>query len=291
MRRLLEHGVAIFSWSGTLLLLTVLLVLLGYLGYRGAGAVETGLIFGTIPPLDALLLRRQVFDGLFPAIAGTFALVLLAVGLAVPVGLAAGIYMAEYCRGRSRQVLSLLFDVLAGLPSIVVGLAGFSLTIALHRLLPSRFGPCLLISAFSLGFLILPYIIRSTQLALESVPPALRLSAPALGATKLQNIRYVLLPARLPAILGGIILATGRAAEDTAVIMLTGAVASAGLPRSLFEQFEALPFFIYFISSQYSDPGELQKGFGAAILLLAACAILFLGAFVIEQTLSRRFRR
>lgn len=291
MRRLLEQGVAIFSWSGTFLLFTVLLVLLGYLGYRGAGAVDTGLIFGTISPLDALLLRRQVFDGLFPTIVGTFALVLLAVGLAAPVGLAAGIYMAEYCRGRSRQVLSLLFDILAGLPSIVVGLAGFSLTIALHRLLPGRLGPCLLVSAFSLGFLILPYLIRSTQLALESVPPALRLSAPALGATKLQNIRYVLLPTRLPAILGGIILATGRAAEDTAVIMLTGAVASAGLPRSLFEQFEALPFFIYYISSQYSDPGELQTGFGAAILLSAVCAVLLFGAFIIEQTLSRRLRR
>ena len=291
MRRLLEQGVAIFSWSGTLLLLTVLLVLLGYLGYRGAGAVDTGLIFGTIPPLDALLLRRQVFDGLFPAVAGTFALVLLAVGLAAPVGLAAGIYMAEYCRGRSRQVLGLFFDILAGLPSIVVGLAGFSLTIALHRLLPGSLGPCLLISALSLGFLILPYLIRSTQLALESLPPALRLSAPALGATKLQNIRYVLLPARLSAILGGIILATGRAAEDTAVIMLTGAVASVGLPRSLFEQFEALPFFIYYISSQYSDPDELQTGFGAAILLSAVCAVLLLGAFIIEQTLSRRLMR
>lgn len=291
MRRWLEHGVAIFSWSSSFSLLAALFVILGYLGSRGAGAVDVDLIFGSVPPMDAILLRRQVFDGLFPAIAGTFALVLLAVGLAVPVGLAAGIYMAEYCRGRTRQVLSLFFDVLAGLPSIVVGLAGFSLTLALHRLLPGRLGPCLLISALSLSFLILPYLIRSTQLALESVPSALRLSAPALGASRLQNIRHVLLPARLPDILGGVILATGRAAEDTAVIMLTGVVASAGLPRSLFEQFEALPFFIYYISSQYGDPEELQRGFGAAILLLAVCAVLFVGALLIERTVSRRLMR
>lgn len=291
MTKLFERGVAICSWSCALLLLTVLFILLGYLGYRGGAAIDARLIFGSTTPLDGLLLQRQVFDGLFPAIAGTFALVVLAVGLAAPVGLAAGIYLAEYCRGRSRRLLSQCFDILAGLPSIVVGLAGFSLTLALHRLLPGRLGPCLLSSAVALGFLILPYLIRSTQLALESLPPALRFSAPALGASTLQNIRYVLLPAGLPAILSGIILAIGRAAEDTAVIMLTGAVASAGLPRSLFEQFEALPFFIYYISSQYSDPGELQTGFGAALLLLVVCAMLLVGAFLMEQALCRWFRR
>ena len=142
-----------------------------------------------------------------------------------------------------------------------------------------------------MSFLILPYLIRSTQMALESVSPALRLSAPALGATKWQNIRHVLLPVKLPDILGGVILATGRAAEDTAVIMLTGVVASAGLPRSLFEQFEALPFYIYYISSQYSDPAELRMGFGAAILLLTICAVLFVFAALIEHFVNRRIGR
>jgi phosphate transport system permease protein len=291
MRRSIEKVIMLFSWGSVIFLLSALFFMLGYLVYRGFGILGTELIFGQIPPIDALLLKRQVFNGLFPAIMGTIALVLLAVGFAVPIGLAAGIYMAEYCRGRSRQLLTVLFDILASLPSIVVGLAGFSLTIILHRLLPGRLGPCLLISALAMCFLILPYLIRSTQMALESVAPSLRLIAPALGATRLQNIRYVLLPARLPDILGGIILATGRAAEDTAVIMLTGVVASAGLPRSLFEQFEALPFYIYYISSQYTDPKELQMGFGAAILLLMVCTVLFISAFLIEQAISWGLRR
>lgn len=291
MRRFFEQAALFFSWASMVLLLGTLLIVLGYLLYRGGGVLGVELLFGSVSPIDALLLRRQVFDGLFPAIAGTVSLVLLSVGLAVPVGLAAGIYMAEYCRGWPRRFLSISFDVLAGLPSIVVGLAGFSLSLILHRLLPGRLGPCLLISALAMSFLILPYLIRSTQMALESVPPALRLSAPALGATKWQNIRHVLLPVKLPDILGGVILATGRAAEDTAVIMLTGVVASAGLPRSLFEQFEALPFYIYYISSQYSDPAELQMGFSAAILLLTICAVLFVFAVLLEHSVSRRIGR
>ena len=291
MRRRIEQGVVILSWGSGLLLLTFLAFLLGYLLFRGGSTVGMALIFGNIPPADALLLRRQVFNGLFPAVAGTFALVLLAVGMAIPIGLAAGIYMAEYAQGRIKTLLTVLFDILAGLPSIVVGLAGFSLTLVLHRLFPGGLGPCLLLSAMAIAFLILPYLIRSTQMALESTPLPLRLTAPALGATRLENIRYVLLPNSSSDILGGVLLATGRAAEDTAVIMLTGVVASAGLPRSLFQQFEALPFYIYYISSQYADPAELRMGFGAAILLLLVCTLLFIAAILCEQLLKKRLRR
>ncbi|NOR24455.1 MAG: ABC transporter permease subunit [Desulforhopalus sp.] len=291
MKKLLEYGLIIFSWTGFLLLFLIFFYIIGYLLYKGGDTIGCELLFGDVPPLDGLLMRKPVFDGLFPAMIGTLALVLIAVGIAIPVGVTAGIYMAEYGQGKTKQILSVLFDVLAGLPSIVVGLAGFSLTIGLHRFFPGKIGPCLLISALALCFLILPYLIRSTQMALESVPLSLRQTAPAIGATQLQNIFYVLLPSRLPDILGGIILAIGRAAEDTAVIMLTGVVVSAGLPRSLFEQFEALPFYIYYISSQYTNPAELQMGFGAAILLLTICATLFISAFLLKQTLSWKLQR
>jgi phosphate transport system permease protein len=107
-----------------------------------------------------------------------------------------------------------------------------------------------------------------------------------LGATKLQNIFLVMIPKSLSGIMSGIILAIGRCAEDTAVIMLTGAVASAGLPRSLFSQYEALPFYIYYISSQYADPEELMQGYGASIILLLLCACLFLTAYGIRKGLN-----
>lgn len=284
MRKALAVLTIAFSSAATLLLFAAVLLFVGVIVFRGWPGLAPGLIFGDTRPLDALLLRRQVFDGLFPAMAGTLALVALTMTLAVPAGLATGIYLAEYARGRGKAVISLLFDILAGLPSIVVGLAGLALTIVLHRLFPGRIGPCLLISALALAFLVLPYLVRSVQLALESVPRTLRLTAPALGADKLTTIRAVLLPACLPEIAGGIILAVGRAIEDTAVIMLTGAVASAGVPRSLLAQYEALPFYIYYISGQYADPEELQRGFAAALLLLAMCVVMLVAA----QWLARR---
>lgn len=264
------------------------ILLIGYLIAKGFRVVDLTLIFGGTDPLDALLLKRQVFDGLFPAIAGTMILIVLAVSLAVPVGVAAGIYMAEYCRGRLKRIFSLMFDILAGIPSIVVGLFGFSISIFLHKYVSAGIYPCLLISALALAFLVLPYLIRATQVSLESLPATIRLTGPALGATKLQNIFYILIPRSLPGIASGVILAIGRCAEDTAVIMMTGVVATAGVPKSLFSNYEALPFYIYYISSQYADQQELLKGYGAALILLAICSVLFMTAYWIRNRLSEK---
>ena len=88
--------------------------------------------------------------------------------------------------------------------------------------------------------------------------------------------------------MSGVILALGRAAEDTAVIMLTGVVATAGIPSSLLAKYEALPFYIYYISSQYTDQEELMTGFGAAIILLLVCSMLFITAHLLKNALLRR---
>jgi phosphate transport system permease protein len=285
-RRLLENSVAWFAWSAGVLLLSALLTLVGYLVTQGGSSLQPGLIFGDTAPLDALLLRQQVFEGLFPAIIGTFLLILGAMVLAVPVGIAGGIYMAEYCNGKIKPLLNLAFDILAGIPSIVVGLAGLLLTIFLNHYFHGKISLCLLISCCSLALLVLPYLIRTTQTALESTPPLIRKTAPALGASPLQNILLVLLPYSLSDIVSGIILACGRCAEDTAVIMLTGVVATAGIPRSVFGQYEALPFYIYYISSQYTGPDELAKGYGAAIVLLLLCTGLLVFALWMQRKIT-----
>jgi len=277
-----------YSLGCSILLVGGVLTILTFLISKGYKSLDLYLIFGDTRPLDAILLKRQVFDGLFPAIVGTLFLIILSIIFAIPIGLATGIFLAEYCPLKIKWFFTLLFDILAGIPSIVVGLSGFCVTLFLHHYYYSRLFPCLLISALSLAFLVLPYIIRTTQISLETLPLSVRLTAPGLGATKLQNIFYVLLPSSLSGILSGIILSIGRCAEDTAVIMLTGAVATAGIPKSVFSGFEALPFYIYYISSQYSDNSELMKGYGACLILLFICITLFVLAHWIKNKLSQK---
>ena len=293
MRKATEHLLLAWSWCSSMFLVGAVFSIVGFLFYKGWPVLNRQLIFGQTQILDALLLQKPVFDGLLPAIAGTLLLVITAVGMALPVGLATGIYLAEYSRGRVKGVVTLLFEILAGIPSIVVGLFGFSLSLFLHKYLSRAIYPSLLIAAVSLSFLVLPYLIRSTQTALESLPHNIRIIAPALGASRLQNILRVMIPGALNGMVSGVILSIGRCAEDTAVIMLTGAVAMAGMPNSLLAKFEALPFYIYYISSQYMDQQELLKGYGAAIVLLVLCTVLFALSLVIRtfmrKTIMGRF--
>jgi phosphate transport system permease protein len=287
MNQLFEKIVIAWCWLSTFLLITAVGVVIGFLVIKGAPALNLNLIFGDTAPLDALLLRRAVFDGLFPAIIGTLLLVLLAILMAAPVGILTGIYMAEYASLSVKKRFGFFFDVLAGLPSIVVGLFGLAIVIFLHKYISARVYPCLFLSAMTLAFLVLPYLIRSTQGALEALPNTIRRTAPALGASRVQNLFLILLPRARDGILNGVILSIGRCAEDTAVIMLTGAVAMAGVPRSVFENYEALPFYIYYISSQYADQQELLSGYAAAIILLCLCGLLFISAMYVNHSFRR----
>lgn len=285
IQALVEKTTAILSWTMTAILFVSLSIFMSYLLLKGLPSLETELIFGQADPIQVLLGRARVFEGIFPAMIGTLCLVLFSTTLALPVGVCAGIYIAEYAKPGIKIWWGTIFDILAGIPSIVIGLFGFSLAVFLHHHFSGRIGPCLLISAGSLAVLVLPYIVRSTQTSLEELPRDVRRTALALGATKLQNIKRVLVPNALSGICSGLFLAIGRCAEDTAVILLTGVVATAGVPSSLLSQYEALPFFIYYTSNQYSNPAELSKGYGACLVLLGICAFLFLIAFFLKRQL------
>ncbi|MFQ8890402.1 MAG: ATP-binding cassette domain-containing protein [Bilophila wadsworthia] len=120
------------------------------------------------------------------------------------------------------------------------------------------------------------------------MPASLRLTGFALGLTHSQIVRHILVPQASRGILGGIMLAMGRAAEDTAVILLTGVVANAGLPSGLAVRFEALPFFIYYTAAQYQTPEELERGFGASLTLLLLSGGLLLAAWWLHARYQRR---
>lgn len=280
-------------WLGRLSLLLVLLpvaALLGFILFRGLPSVDLSLFFGDVPPWQAIVGARPVWDGIWPACAGTLCLVFLTVLLALVPGIGCGVYLAEYAGPRKAAWLGSAVDMLAGVPSIVMGLFGFSLILFLRKTLAPTANTCLLLSAGCLALLVLPTLVVTTREALTATPGSLRLTAAALGYTPAQRLRHVLAPAAAPGILGGVILAVGRAAEDTAVIMLTGVVANAGLPGGLTTKYEALPFFVYYTAAQYQDRAELARGFGAALILLLLSVILLLTAKTAEALFRRRWR-
>lgn len=278
------------AWGAAVLVPSLLLLMLGFLLWRGLPSWNLALFFGDTPALAALLHGAPVFDGIWSACLGTLVLVLLACGLAIPLGVASGIYLAEYAKGRGQRWISFCVELLAGVPSILMGLFGFALILLLRRTVAPQANTSLLLSALCLALLVLPYLISSTRLALESLPVALRLAGASLGLSPWQSVRRILLPAAAPGIFGGIVLAIGRAAEDTAVILLTGVVANAGAPTSLTGKYEALPFHIYYLAAEYQNPAELAQAFASALVLLCLTGALFVGARKLQNKLERQGR-
>ena len=279
------------SWFSTGMVLLVLALLLLFLFFQSMPGWSVSLFFGDTPVRDALLGHIPVFDGVWPACIGTLALVLLSMAMAIPVGVAAGIYLAEYTHGRCREWLAFCVDVLAGMPSILVGLFGFALILFLRKTIAPGANTGLLLSALCLAVLVLPYLISTTRLAITGLPIQLRLTGISLGLSHHKIIRHILLPAALRGIFSGIILAIGRAAEDTAVILLTGAVANAGTPSSLTGKYEALPFYIYYLAAEHQSQEELAQTFAAAVVLLCLTGFMFGCARWLRKRLEQHWEK
>jgi phosphate transport system permease protein len=187
-------------------------------------------------------------------------------------------------------MLSMAVDLLASVPSIVMGLFGFVLILLLRRTFAPDATTCISLAAFCLALLVMPALVVTTRTSIESLPESLVITGTALGFTEHQLLRHILVPAAGKGILGGIMLAMGRAAEDTAVIMLTGVVVNSGLPAGLGSKFEALPFLIFYTAAQYVDQNELLRGFGAAMVLLVLSAGLLYAASRLQRTMEKRWR-
>ena len=250
----------LFLWGSRVVFVGVLLLFLGILCY---------LLIEGVTYFDIKLIREE----LWAAAAGTVLLILLSVAIAAPLGIATGVYMESYATGVFGRFLDWSFELLASIPSILMGLFGFSLLLGLHQLFPS-FRSSLLLASLSLSLLILPYIVKATQLGLSETPRELLSLGYALGASREQVIIRIKLPHAKKHILKGVFLSIARAAEDTAVIMLTGVVASYGLAESLFSPFEALPFYIYTTTANYESEAALHSIYVAIILLMSVSSLL-----------------
>jgi phosphate transport system permease protein len=226
--------------------------------------------------LTAMPKKQMTAGGIWPAIYGTIMLTLLTAAFAIPVGIGAGIYLAEYARpGAGTRVVRLSIANMAGVPSIVYGLFGFALFVV-----AMKFGTSLIAGALTLACLTLPVIIGSTEEALQQVPKDLRQASLALGATKLRTTLRVVLPAAAPGIVTGSILGLSRAAGETAPIILTAAAFSAPMPKSPFSPVMALPYHLYIMATQAVKPAPtvvwgtafvLVAGVTTAGVLAAAC--------------------
>ena len=236
--------------------------------------------FLTSPPRD---LGRE--GGIFPAIIGTLYLVGGAILIAVPPGVGAGIYLSEYAKeGKATRLIRAGIDNLNGTPSIVFGLFGFAFLV-----LYLNFGISLLAGMLTLGFMILPTIIRTTEEAVKSVPQSIREASLAVGATKWQTIKNVVLPPAAPGVITGVILSVGRAAGETAPIMFTAAVFSQRfLPHSPTEPVMALPYHLFVLTT--SVPGSLDAAYGTAFVLLMVVLVIFAMAAVVRVRYKRIMR-
>ncbi|MDK2922035.1 MAG: phosphate transport system permease protein [Desulfonauticus sp.] len=275
------------SWCGLGYLLSGLAILGYFLATKGILALNKSLFWGDAPIYLAIVGKYPVWDGIWPAMVGTFMLVFISTLISVPLGIGCGIYLTFFLKGRLKAIFNFCLDLLAGIPSIVMGLFGFVLILFLRRTIFPRANTSLLLAGFCLALLVLPYIIRTTQNAFLSLSEEQRLIGPSLGFSYWQNFWFVLLPQASKGILSGIILAMGRTAEDTAVILLTGVVANAGMFQGLTDKFEALPFYIYYTAAEFRSPEDLQKGFASCIILLILTSMLFLLANTLQRWIKK----
>ena len=273
-RRMTNRAASVLICGASLVVLIPLLFILAYVVKRGIGIMSWDFLTKDIPKTD-----RRLGPGMGPAVLGTLEITGMATLLAVPVGILAAVYVNEYGRAnRLAAAIRFLADVMAGVPSIVMGLFVYAIWVLRFREQTGFAG------SLALACLMLPIVIRATESMLRLVPDDLREASTALGCRKSRTILTVVLPAALPGITSGCLLAIARAAGETAPLVFTiGIVTKAN--KNLFSgSTTALPAQI-FNNANKTLPGPQERAWGAALTLI--CLVLILT--VIARAVSARF--
>ena len=240
-----------------------LFLILGYLVVRGAGSFDLAFFTNLPAPVG------EKGGGLANAFVGSLVLVSLATLFAVPVGLLAAIYLAEYRSDRLGPVVRFIGELLGGVPSIIIGLFAYNLVVVPMGHFSGWAG------AFALGVMMIPIVMRATEESLRLVPGTLRQASFALGANHAQTIIRVIVPAALPAIITAIFLAIARVAGETAPLLLT-ASSNQYWPSSPNDFTPSLPVYIFtYAMSPYDD--WHRQAWAAALVLLASVMVLNFG--------------
>lgn len=271
------------------LAMIIVLLILGFILYdiitKGYRVVSWE--FLTQPPR-----RGMTEGGIWPVIVGTFWVSLITICFSVPIGMFTAIYLVEYAeQGRWVRLIRLAIRNLSGVPSIVYGLFGFALfTLTLNL------GLSVLSSGLTLAFLTLPCTITASEEALKTVPMSYREGALALGATKWQSIRTNVLPYAFPGMLTGTILSLARAAGETAPLLFTGVAfflpSLPKFPRLLFDQYMALPYHLFIMSTQHHEIVKVRPlAYGTALVLVFLIVLMNATAIWIRYRFRKKYKR
>ncbi len=258
-----------------------LVIILGFIVSNGAKAISWE--FLTEMPKSGM-----TKGGIYPAIIGTLCLVAGSMIFAFPIGILSGIYIHEYAKdGIFKRFLRLMTNNLAGIPSIVFGLFGMAVFVNVLG-----FGDSILAGSLTLGLLVLPVVIRTTEEALIAVDDTFRTASLALGASKLQTVRKVVMPIAFPNIITGLILSIGRVSGETAPILFTvAAYFLPKLPTSIFDQVMALPYHLYVISTSGTDvEASRTMAYGTALVLIMIVLIINILAGILRKYFSNKVK-
>jgi phosphate transport system permease protein len=279
-----------------IIIVAMLAVILGNIVMNGLSTISFGFI--TRAPEAGM-----TGGGIFPAIFGTFALVVLMTIAVIPLGVATAIYMNEYAPKRSRtvQMVRLAIQNLAGVPAIVFGLFGLGFFIEFvgrgidrtlygGRLVYGQ--PAIIWASLTLALLTMPTVVVATEEALRAIPQSYREVAYSLGATRWQMIRRVVLPQAVGGILTGGILAVSRGSGEVAPVMFTGAAYFLpDLPTRLHNQFMELGYHVYVMTTQSPDVESTKPILYATVLVLLSLTFLLnFSAIMIRAQIRRRLR-
>ncbi|WP_321331333.1 phosphate ABC transporter permease PstA [uncultured Bacteroides sp.] len=265
----------------SLCVVLILFAILGFIIYKGIGVISWEFISSA--PEDGM-----TGGGIWPAIVGTFYLMIGSALFAFPVGVMSGIYMNEYAsKGKLVGFIRVMTNNLSGIPSIVFGLFGMALFVNYLG-----FGDSILAGSLTLGLLCMPLVIRTTEEALKAIPDSLREGSRALGATKLQTIWHVVLPMSMPNVITGLILALGRVSGETAPILFTcAAYFLPRLPHSMLDQCMALPYHLYVISTSGTNmDAQLPLAYGTALVLIVIILVVNLLANALRKYFEKKVK-
>lgn len=257
-------------WTMTLVTVGVLLFIIFFILRRGLPVLS--LEFLTANPTD-----MGKSGGIFSTIVGTVALSFMAILIAAPLGVGTAIYLTEYTWGGPlTRVIRFGAECLAGIPSIIFGLFGFILFVT-----KLKFGWSILSGGLTMAFMLLPTIIRTSEEAIKSVPPAYRTVSFSLGSTKWQTVTRVVLPSALPGIVTGIVLSIGRSIGETAATIFT-AGSALRMPTSIFSSTRTMSVHFYILAREGIS---MSNAYGTAAVLIIA----ILGINILTYYLMNRF--